>query len=431
MAGAGLVRASYFDVLDDELPGAAGGELPSVQQVRAGALDLGGEGRRVLVRLLGFEVDEEASPLAAGGSGRSYGVFGRLIAGAGVTLVVESARGEYTPLPGAFEEPTEAEAFRLGLAQHRGSLDWQLEARHVGEGYVNALARGTTSSGRGGRDGLKLTLNKGFGPSTLNVVLEGLEGSEGAAPPARVGSAQLAFFRPLGEGGQLALNGSLVSTRAAADPALFAPEADRLDWSLGASLSVLVGALQLSPTLSFARHQDRIEPLSDSDTKNAGLSATAQVRGVLSLSGSINGTRSEGDPTFGRTDSLVASLQPSWQLRRVHLTLAPYYSWNRTANEVLGPASVSDLIHLGVSWSPPWWRSLLSVDLGGDWSRTRSGQPGDGDFLARYTASLVLRGGARADPGTSGGTTTTVRLPLTRAQLAAAWDLAALPVARR
>ena len=403
----GKVRASYYATFDSDVTDSAGGGLAAREDVRGGALEIGGGERPFVVRGLAMEVDEHASAYAAGGTGRSYGLFGRATTPGGLTVQFEGAHGELTPDEGAFEAPRSGEAFRLGLSRSTStqgepagrSLDWHLELRHVAAGFVNPANPGLTPGGRSGRDALEAAVDRRWGTSDLSADLQAIDGDDSTGPPARLVSANLSFSRPLGSAVQLGLAGTAATTRAGADAELFTPEVDRLDWTLGGNLSESLGLLQLSQAATLAVHDDRREAAADTTTTDASLSAFGPLGGVGSLSASLSATRLDADPLFGRTDTWAVSLQPSWQIARAALGIQPLYSYNRTHNGVADLEMTTELIHLGVTWNPSWLGSFLALDLAGDWTRVRdagSGTSASDGFMARYTATLVLRLGAQS-----------------------------------
>ncbi len=313
------------------------------------------------------------------------------------------------PGAGAFDEARSGEAFRVELAmspQESGRhLGWRLALRHVAAGFVNPADPGLTPGGRSGRDSLELGLDEQWGNAAFSACVQAIDGDDASGPGARVRSATVSLSSPLGQAVQLGLQGTAATTRAGADAELFTPEVDRLDWTLGGNLSEGLGAVQLSQTASLAVHDDRRDATADTTTEDAGVSAFGPLGGGGSLSASLSATRVDADPAFGRTDAWGVSLQPSWQIARAALAFQPLYSYNRSRNDVLGLDSTTELIHLGVTWSPPWLRSLLALDLAGDWTRSRDGElrtPADGGFMASYTATLVLHLGAQTGADEAG-----------------------------
>ncbi len=410
VAGApGEVRASVYDTFDPDITDSASGELAARDDVRAGALEIGGGDRPFVVRGVAMEVDEHPSGLGAGGTGRSYGLFGRGTIGGGLSVLFEGAHGELTPGAGAFGEARSGEAFRLELAmsprESGRHLGWRLALRHVASGFVNPADPGLTPGGRSGRDSLELGLDQHWGNAYLSAGLQAIDGDDASGPGARLRSANVSLSSPLGQAVQVGLQGTAATTRAGADAELFTPEVDRLDWTLGGNLSEGLGAVQFSQTASLAVHDDHRDATADTTTEDAGVSAFGPLGGGGSLSASLSATRLDADPAFGRTDTWGVSLQPSWQIARAALAFQPLYSYNRSRNDVVGLDSTTELIHLGVTWSPPWLRSLLALDLAGDWTRSRDGElrtPADGGFTASYTATLVLHLGAQTGADEAG-----------------------------
>jgi hypothetical protein len=387
----GRGRVAYYRSFDPELGNVAGGGFAVDQDLRAAGLELGGEGRGFVLRALGLEVEQEATPFDAGGAGRSFGLFGRFRMGRGVDLVLEAARGKFTPGAGSLAEEREGDAYRLGIAGSVGSLDLAVDLRHIDQGFVNPANQGLGPGGRSDRDVLEISLAKGFARSRLEARLQHVDGGDGFGPPAMVDAARLDYWASPGPTLSLALGGNVAVTRAEADAELFLPETDRRDWGLSASLTATLGGLQLTPTASLQRQEDAHDAAARVTTTGLGLSAFATGPGALTLSAALNGTRVEGGPLGGRTDSLALSLQPAWEIAAAALRLQPLVSYTETANDLLGLDTTSERYLMTVAWNPRWLGSLLGLELSGDWSRTRGGPGAGDDFFARYTATLVLR----------------------------------------
>ena len=392
----GRARLAYYESFDPELGNVAGGLYNVDQDLRAAAFELGGEERRFVLRALGLEVGQAATDFDAGGEGRSFGLFGRFRLGAALSLVFEGARGEFEPGEGSFETEREGDAYRLGLAGGAGTFTWGLDLRHVEQGFVNPANRGLTPGGRSDRDGVELTLGKGWSRSSLQARLQRLEGGDGFGPPATVDAVRLDWSAAVGPAFQLALGGNFAATEAEADPALLLPATERRDWGLSASATTTLGSLQLSPLASVQVQEDVDDPSSEVTSSNLGLSAYASGAGGLSLSASLTGTRVDAGPASGTTDTLVFSLQPAWEIAAASLRLQPLLNYTETVNELLGVDATTEQYLLSLSWNPPWRGSLIALEVTGDWSRSRDGFGPDGDFFERYTAVLVLRGGGEA-----------------------------------
>jgi hypothetical protein len=393
----GRARLAYYQSFDPELGNVAGGVFAVDQDLRAAAFEVGGEERRFVLRALGLEVKQEAGDFDAGGEGRSFGLFGRFRFGSALSLVFEGARGEFEPGEGSYETEREGDAYRLGLEGGAGTFSYALDLRRIEQGFVNPANRGLTPGGRSDRDVIELSLGKSFARSNLQALLQRLEGGDGFGPPVTVDAVRLDYSATLGPAFHLALGGNLTATEGEADPDLFLPETDRRDWGLTASATATLGSLQLTPQASVQVQEDRNDPAADLTTSNVGLSAFAPGGGGFSLSGSLNGTRVDADPTTaGRTDNLAATLQPSWEIAAASLRLQPLLSYTETTNDLLGLDTTTENYVLTVSWNPPRLGSLIALEVTGDWSRTRGGFGPDDDFFERYTAVLVLRGGGEA-----------------------------------
>ncbi|MCB1036097.1 MAG: hypothetical protein KDD47_19905, partial [Acidobacteria bacterium] len=195
------------------------------------------------------------------------------------------------------------------------------------------------------------------------------------------------------------LGGALTSTTAEEDEEIFLPATDCRDTSLHLELTETLGPFQLSQNASWERQENLLDPFLDSTTTSAGLSAQGTFRrGGLALS--LSGTRVAGDASLGVTESLTASLQPSWRLEGLHVSLVPYLSYSETRNDLLLIEDVTEQGQLTLGWDPPWARSLLSLQVSGGWSRSydriAEARP---DFEAVYRASVTIRWGLERPSG--------------------------------
>ncbi|HUP43662.1 MAG TPA: hypothetical protein VM599_10690 [Thermoanaerobaculia bacterium] len=398
----GAISVSYFGSFDPELGVAATGDLGVEQELRAAALEVGGEGRPLLLRLVGLEVEDEPSPFAAGGRGRSFALFGRWEASPAAVLSVEAARGELVPGEGGFEEEREGYGYRIGLAGAAGTWRYGLALRRIEAGFVNPANRGLSAGGRSDRDAAELTVGKALGRSSLELGLQRVDGGDGWGPPARVDSTTARWSLPVTPAVNLSLGGTFAQTDVDPSEGLLLPANRRRAWSADLSLSESLGGFQLTQSLALQDQEDREDPTLDATTTNLSLGVFG-TRGPLQLAGSLTGTRVEAHASQGRTESLAASLQPAWGLAAAWLRIRPYLAYSESRNDLFESRTTSEQYRLTVSWEPPWAASLLALEGSADASRTRDRlfDP-EADFEIRYLAALVLRwGGQGSRPGVS------------------------------
>ena len=162
--------------------------------------------------------------------------------------------------------------------------------------------------------------------------------------------------------------------------------------------------------MTWQQGGDGGRPELDSEVLSAGLSASATPSPAFSLFAQLDGLRNEQGGAFGgTTDSLLASLQPTWTLVRAGLSLQTYLAFNRVDREPVsalgGEASASqtETYRLTLSWTPPGVGRYLSLQGGGEWSRSRGPGVVEPRFTARYTAAVTLRWSASSTAAAGGG----------------------------
>jgi hypothetical protein len=203
--------------------------------------------------------------------------------------------------------------------------------------------------------------------------------------------------------GSLAANASYDETRADADPELFVPRVSRSGWSLGLALDQVVRAVQLSESVTYQRQSDAVDPDNDVGTVLASLRASGAPSERLRLEGGVDATRIDGGPLQGRTDTWTLSFQPAADLPAAWLSVGPYLAYTASENALFALDTTSETAQLRLTWSPPWRGSLLGLEIGTEWNRTRDASL-PGDWATRYTMALTVGWGAdgehaRRSPG--------------------------------
>jgi hypothetical protein len=388
-ARTGPWRLRLHRAVDPGLGAVAGAGFGPEQELQAGALELAdGQGRYDL-RLVGLEVEEAAGDFTSGGSGESVGLFARVAVGEAASLVVEGARGRFSPRDGA-HAPDRGAAFRLGLQGLRGSLAYSVDLRRVEAGFVDPASGGLTPGGRPDRDSLDISLGRTAAASSLSLQLQHVRGGDSFAPGARSSTASLAWTRTL-PAGSVTATAAWDRADGSADEELSLPPVRRTGWTLAVALDQSLGALQLSESLTYQARDDTFDPSGDADTVMAGLRATTTTASWLRLSAGLDGTQVDGGPFQGRSRSWTLSLQPVVDLPAAALAISPYVAYTDSATPLFGLDSATETARLHLTWSPPWRGSRLAVELGTDWSRMRDSSLPDSGIAHRYTLAVTVR----------------------------------------
>lgn len=409
-AGFGPASLSYYRTFDPDFGGSLSGAFGPSLDLEAGALTVGDGSGRFQLRAVGLETDEDGDGFAPGGEGSVVGVFTSLTLTSALSLILEGARGDFTPASGSLDSERAGNAFRLGATGLRGPLSWGVSLRYSEAGFVNPAARGLTAGVIADRAGADLTLTRNFaGGATLGVELRHLRGGTDSgldSSDARQDGGVVRYSTRLGPAVRLSLAGNYMSTRGGGDDELGLPDSDRTDRGAQVALTESWGGVSFSQTVTWQQGEDAADPARDQEVLNTSLSANATVSPAFSLFGQLDGLRNEsGGPFGGVTETLLASLQPTWTLAALGLTVQPYAAYNRLENDLADGATESESYRLLISWTPPRLGRYLGFQASADWSRTSVPGLPDPDFAARYTASLTLRwnGSGRSGAGAAAG----------------------------
>ncbi|HEX8620262.1 MAG TPA: hypothetical protein VF911_21965 [Thermoanaerobaculia bacterium] len=388
------VRASYYQTFSSRPAGLVAGNFGPEQKVQAVALRLPVSSRWD-VRLLGMRVDEQPSLYSPGGEGEAFGIFGRFAVSPAISLLVEAARGSFDQ-NGAFDEQ-EGNAFRFGFSGNRGTWSYAFNLRRTDLGFTNPANHGFTPGAVADRSGGDLLVTKTIFRSTISVQLRHLQdgNSSGAvAPQTRETGGIVSFSAPLGSRVMLSLTGNSTRDRSNGNASLFLPGADRTQQGVSATLSETFGRFGFTQTFVQQELRDRLSDLMNQQVRTASLSAAGTLFTNFSLSALVSGTRSEGSPSVGTNDILVASLQPGYTIQTIGVTLQPRATYSRSEASLGGFESRLEQYQMLVSWAPTWLQSYASLQLSADWNRNRLTGVPDSGFQRRYAAALSLRWGA-------------------------------------
>ncbi|MBI4915838.1 MAG: hypothetical protein HY825_08320 [Acidobacteria bacterium] len=391
--GTAAGTVSYYQTFNESSEASAGSLGPE-QRLKAVAYEAPFDGTRFLLRAMAIRAEEETGPYTLGSRTEAIGLLGRFVLSPGLTLMLESARGEYqgNDEPGA--EKREGWGLRLGASGAAGTFTYAVNLRQVDNDFINPLNPGFTPGGVPDRIGGDLSLSKLLGRASLSLQLRRQKsggGSDSAFPSVVEDGAMVNLAVPLGQKVQLAASGTFGGTDGDADPVNSLPGTDRSQLGGMLSLTEMVGTASFTQALSWQETTDEVMPGADQTVTMATLGANGTLGGMLMLSAMLSGTRGEGSPLMGTTDQLVLSLQPSLNLSSLALVLTPRAGYTRMKNDVSRMDAASEQYQLVVQWSPAWASSLVSVQAGADLSRSLSGADMPAPpFQRRYTATVTL-----------------------------------------
>jgi hypothetical protein len=415
---------AYYETFDSKPAGVVAGNSGPEQKIRVGAFSTPGDPNRFLLRAIALKVEDSASEFSPGGEGEAFGLFGKFTLGPAFSVLFEGARGDFKPRAGSTETERRGYAYRLALLGTAGTFSYNVNARLTEADFVNPANRGFTPGGIADRRGGDISLTKAFGRTSLALQYRHLEGgnsSGSVTPDAREDGGSLTVNTGIGSMVTISASGNVTADSADADAANQLPRTDRTQSGWTVTVNETPGAITFSQAFAYQRLRDEVNPSSDTTVKTASINAAGALGSYLNLSGIISGTRSDGIPQIGRTDQILLSLQPSFAIPALSLSLQPRASYTRSENEVTALDSRTEQYQFMLLWAPTWAQSLVNLQFSADWNRTRNkGQIGGSDFVPRYASTLTLRWGAGRGPAAPGGTVLPGETPIEPSSEAAA-----------
>ncbi|HET9793626.1 MAG TPA: hypothetical protein VFS34_04115, partial [Thermoanaerobaculia bacterium] len=392
--------ASVYESFSSAPSGAISGTTGPSQKIEAAALQ-SPAAFPVDLRAVAIEARDAAGDLTSGGKGTLVGGFAHVSFGVGLSLTAEGARGRFEP--NSTDGPSrrsDGGAWRLRAGGFLAGTIYDFSFHSASEGFVNPANPGLTAASIPSRAGGEFLLSRTFGKLSLGTQLRYEKGTATAGGPedaSEKGGMVMASL-PLGKPVTFSLLGSLTRDSGDSSPASPFPKLDRRQTSVTGTLSETPGKIGLSESYSDMRLTDDVDPSLSSRTRTALVSATGALLPDFNLSALISGTRSESGLAAGHTDLWLVALQPALAIRAVDLSIAPSASWNRSDDRGSGTRTTSEQYRALLIYAPRLLRSLLSLQLSGEWNRTRASSPGieatPSGFDHRYAAALLLRWGA-------------------------------------
>jgi hypothetical protein len=206
--------------------------------------------------------------------------------------------------------------------------------------------------------------------------------------------ANLSITTLLSERVNVLVAGNVTQNDGEADPESFLPETDRRQLGFSGTVNETLGQLALSQTYAYQELRDDIQSLSDQTIHTLTFNGAGSLSPTLQVSALASGTRTEGAPSVGRTDQVLLSVQPVVGVPSLWISLQPRAAWTRTENDLMPGKTRSEQYQALLVFAPPWLKSLLSLQLSGDWTRTRMTGQADPGFDSRFAGTLTLRWGA-------------------------------------
>jgi hypothetical protein len=397
--------ASIYESFNSSTPaGVVSGTTGPSQKIEAAAIQTP-KSSIFDIRAIALEARDSRGDLTAGSRGTLLGLFARITLGPALVLTAEGAHSRIRPHDDGTDRPgveRNGNAWKFRANGVVLSTVFDLNVHSSSADFSNPANVGLTSAGISNRSGGELLLARSLGKAFLSAQLRYAKGHSAAdGPPEQTEKgAMVSANVPLAKTVTFSLSGSLAKDSSSAAEGTSFPKLDRRQTAVTASLMEMPGKISFSESYSDQRLHDGAEASLSSRNRMVALSGTGALLPDLNLSALVSGTRSESGFSPGYTDLLLVSVQPSLAIRPIDVALSPSVSYNRTKASATGAATSSEQYRALVVYAPKFARSLLSLQLSGEWNRTRSSGlaglgvvPPSSGFDHRYAAAMTLRWG--------------------------------------
>jgi hypothetical protein len=400
-----LGTASVYESFGAASSGVISGTTGPSQKIEAAAIQTP-KSSIFDIRAIALEARDSRGDLTVGGRGTLLGLFARITLGPGLVLTAEGAHSRVRPRDDATDHSgaeSDGNAWRFRANGVVLSTFYDLNVHSSSADFRNPSNLGLTSAGISNRAGGDLLLARSVGKASLSAQLRYAKGGSaaGGTPDQTEKGGMVSANIPLAKAVAFSMSGSLTKDSSSATGDSPFPKLDRRQTAVTASLVETPGKISFSESYSDQRLRDGAEVSSSSRNRMVALSGTGALLTDLNVSALVSGTRSESGFSVGHTDLLLVSLQPSLAIRPVDVSLSPAISYNRTKDGATGVTTSSEQYRALVIYAPKFARSLLSLQLSGEWNRSRSSgpagvgiAPASSGFDHRYAAAVTLRWGA-------------------------------------
>jgi hypothetical protein len=375
---------------DGRPAGVVAGTVGPDQHLRAAGAQVDMLERRYSLRVVALQSQDDPGLNSVGGEGLVFGLLARAAIAPWATVLLEAARGQYTPHFGGPDVERSGLAFRLGLLGAVSRWSWSLDLRRTDVGYVNPANRGFASGAASDRSGGDLTVSRQLGMTTIGASAHHLQGGTsagGSTPGAREDGGNLFVTSSLGRALTLSATGQATRSTADADLAHLVPATDNL--ALGGSLMATERwrRLQFFESLSLQQARNHLDKTT-STTTSAVLGASGNLTDWLLLGLNGSATSAELPAPAGHATTLTAAFQPTVLLPALRLTVQPRVAW--TSSDAGGVRSETLNGQLMANWNPTWLRNLFALQASVDYGHsTGSTLPVPTDVV-RFMAGLVV-----------------------------------------
>lgn len=383
------MKASLFHSFNPQLGVDTSGSPGNQQVFRGAALEIGGDVKPYMLRLVGIDV-EEHGVTEPGGEGASYGFIGSYAVAQGWSLNIEGTHGGFKPDANSLEKESDGYAGRLGLQVKGDTHDFEVIFRTIDAGYLNPANGGYTDAGSADTDSVEFSFLKQFDYSNLATALLFQKGGDSLGPETRSSTAVVEFFSQHSENLSYSLMGNLTMSQSNSDEEIFKDE--QKNYGIGISAQKTLSEFQISEAVSVQFLKNEIRPIEDTTTIDANLSIGGYLLDSLYINATGNVRRDKANEAFGNTDTISYSIYPEVSFLKGSLVLRPSLSYNRVKNDETKLDTTTEQYQLFMEWSPKWAESRVALNFGAGWSRTQDIPANlDTGFIADYTIGFIFR----------------------------------------
>lgn len=385
---------AYYSTFTDVLEGVVAGNFGTKQRVDAAAFELP-ESKKYSFKLLAMNVEDLplASQSTPQGEGQSFGFLTTLNVSPKLQLVAEASRGrgEWTTRSGVRER--EGNAYRLGFTGRRGLLTYRADVNHTDDDYANPGNRGFTTASIPNRTGGSLALSRAVGRGSATLAVKHQTQSRPTST-ARATGLNISYNIALKPNLNLSATANTNVDSAGADSRTRQPRTDRQQVGGALTLTHSFGRLSISESVSHQRLDDDVRTSNTNDVTTFTLTGGGSIVKNVDLFSSATYVRTNA--VSGDGDNVTVSLQPSFAIPRLYVSLQPMVSYNYSTSDLTRSDNRTERYAAMMQWNPQWLDKVGAMQLSTNWNYNEFGYDGRSTRTSdrTYVGTFTLKWGA-------------------------------------
>ncbi len=380
---------AFYSTFTDVLDGVVAGNFGMNQKVEAAAFELP-QSKKYSFKLLAMNVEDLplASQSTPAGEGRSVGFLTTYNLSPKLQLVAEAARGrgEWTTRTGLRER--EGNAYRFGLNGRRGLLTYRADLNHTDDDYANPGNRGFTTASIPNRTGGSASISRPLGRGAATVAVKH-QTQPKPSSTARATGLNLSYNIALKPNLNLSATANTNFDSADADRVTRQPRTDRQQLGGTVTLTQSLGRLVLSESVVHQRLDDDVRAINTNNVTSLTFTGGGTIRKNFDLFSTMSYVLT--DAASGDGENLTVSLQPTFAIPSLFLSLQPQVSYNHTTNDLTRSDSRVERYTAMLQWNPQWLQKVGALQLATNWNYNESGyggrttQSNDRSYVGTFT----------------------------------------------